>query len=55
MNALLIQTRVARWLVSKPKIPIWVNFVGPQNEKCWYILSAFGIFYSHLVYFRAIW
>jgi hypothetical protein len=21
--------RVARWFVSKPKIPIWVNFGGP--------------------------
>jgi hypothetical protein len=30
--------RVARWFVFKPKIPIWVNFGGPLNGKCWYIL-----------------
>jgi hypothetical protein len=30
--------RVARWFVFKPKIPIWVNFGGPCNGKCWYIL-----------------
>jgi hypothetical protein len=28
--------------VFKPKIPIWVNFGGPENEKCWYILWSFG-------------
>jgi hypothetical protein len=22
--------RVARWFVFKPKIPIWVNFGGPE-------------------------
>jgi hypothetical protein len=27
----------------KPKIPIWVNFAGSCNGKCWYM------------YFRAIW
>jgi hypothetical protein len=27
--AKLNQTRVARWFVFKPKIPIWVNFGGP--------------------------
>jgi hypothetical protein len=21
-----------------PRIPIWVNFGGPWNGKCWYIL-----------------
>jgi hypothetical protein len=26
-------TRVARWYVFKSKIPIWVNFGGPWNEK----------------------
>jgi hypothetical protein len=30
--------RVARWFVFKPKIPIWINFGGPLNEKCLYIL-----------------
>jgi hypothetical protein len=23
------QSRVARWYIFKPKIPIWVNFGGP--------------------------
>jgi hypothetical protein len=41
--------RVARWLVFKPKIIIWVNFGDPLNGKCWYILWPFGIFYGHLV------
>jgi hypothetical protein len=30
--------RVARWFVFKPKIPIWVNFGGPLNGKCWHII-----------------
>jgi hypothetical protein len=33
-----LQTRVARWFVFKPKIPIWVKFGGPWNGKGWYIL-----------------
>jgi hypothetical protein len=32
-----MMARVARWLVFKPKIPIWVNFGRPRNGKCWYI------------------
>jgi hypothetical protein len=47
--------RVARWRIFKPKIPIWVNFGGSCNERCWYILWLFGIFYGQLVYFVAIW
>jgi hypothetical protein len=31
-------------LVFKPKIQIWINFGGPWNEKCWYILWPFGIY-----------
>jgi hypothetical protein len=31
-----------------PKIPIWVNFGGPWNGKCWYILWP-------LAYFVTIW
>jgi hypothetical protein len=27
------------------KIPIWVNFGGPCNGRCWYILWRFGIFF----------
>jgi hypothetical protein len=30
--------RVARWLVFKPKIHIWVNFGGSCNGKSWHIL-----------------
>jgi hypothetical protein len=41
-------TRVARWFVFKPKIPILVKFGGPWNRKCSYI-------YDHLKYFTAIW
>jgi hypothetical protein len=26
---LLMATRVARWSICKPKIPIWVDFGGP--------------------------
>jgi hypothetical protein len=35
-------------LFSCQKIPIWVNFGGSLNGKCWYI-------YDHLEYFTAIW
>jgi hypothetical protein len=42
--------RVARWYIFKPKIPIWVNFGGSCNGRCWYILWPFGLSYGHLVY-----
>jgi hypothetical protein len=29
------ESRVARWYIFKPKIPIWVNFVVSFSEKCW--------------------
>jgi hypothetical protein len=49
-------SRVARWFIFKPKIPIWVNFRGPQIGKSWNILWPFGIFtYGYLVYFMTIW
>jgi hypothetical protein len=38
-----MSARVARGYILKPKIPIWVNFGGPWNEKI-------GIFYGHLKY-----
>jgi hypothetical protein len=51
---------VARWYIFEPKIPIWVNFAGSCNGKCWYIfyyftaiwyiLLSFGIFFPILVY-----
>jgi hypothetical protein len=52
--------RDAGWFVSKPKIPIWVNFGGPCNGKCpfmsiWSILRPLEIFYRHLLDFMAIW
>jgi hypothetical protein len=36
----------------EPKIPIWVNFVAPQNRKCLWslgvgIIQPFGIFYGN--------
>jgi hypothetical protein len=59
-----IQTRVARWYIVKPKIPIRVNFGGSCTGLCWYIigrlvyftairhiLRPFCIIYGHLVYF----
>jgi hypothetical protein len=46
-----LSSRVARWFIFKPKIPIWVNFGGPYIGKCLYILWPFGIFYGHLGYF----
>jgi hypothetical protein len=49
-------------IFSKPKIPIWVNFGGSFDGRCWYgrlvyfmaiwyILQPFGIFYAHLIIF----
>jgi hypothetical protein len=49
------QIRVARWFVFKPKIPIWVNFGGPCNWRCCYILGTLGLIYGQLVYFKVIW
>jgi hypothetical protein len=31
-----------------PKIPIWVYFGRPLNEKCWYILWQFAIVYGNV-------
>jgi hypothetical protein len=52
------ENKVDRWLVFKPKIPIWLNLGGSCNWRCWYryfmaiwnILRTFGIFYDHLVH-----
>jgi hypothetical protein len=46
----LITLRVARWLIFKPKIPIWVNFGGSCNTRSWYIIWPFGLFYSYLLH-----
>jgi hypothetical protein len=53
--SLNLTSRVARWFVFKPKIPIWVSFVGSCNGKSWYILWSFGLFYGHCKYFMNIW
>jgi hypothetical protein len=37
------------------KSQIWVNFGGPLNGKCWYILRPFGIVCCHLLYFSQFW
>jgi hypothetical protein len=50
-----VRSRVARWYIFKPKIPIWENFRGPWNAKGWYILWKFGIYYGNLVHFMAMW
>jgi hypothetical protein len=42
-----IWTRIARWFLFKPKIPIWVNFGGPYMENVY--------IYVHLEYFTDIW
>jgi hypothetical protein len=49
-------SRVARWFVFKPKIPIWVNYGGPSIGKSIdvHMLLSFGIFYGHLGYFMTI-
>jgi hypothetical protein len=64
-----LEVRVARWKVYlHTKIPIWVYFGGPCNEKCWYIfgplvyftvipyiLWSFGMFHGHLVYYILVY
>jgi hypothetical protein len=50
-----IVSRVARWFIFQPKIPIRVNFGGPWNGEGWYILYSFEIYYGHLVHFMSFW
>jgi hypothetical protein len=45
----MVQFRVARWYIFKPKIQIWVNLGGGLALK-----DVVGIFCGHLVYFVAI-
>jgi hypothetical protein len=45
--------------IFKPKIQIWVIFIGPFNGRFWYILCPFGLtaiwyFYGYLIYFMVI-
>jgi hypothetical protein len=44
-----ILSRVARWFVFKPKIPIWINFGGPYRE--WKILVYFMVIGNILLSF----
>jgi hypothetical protein len=47
--------RAARWYIV-PKIPIWVNFGGPCNGRCWYISWPFGLFTAiWYKYFMVVW
>jgi hypothetical protein len=41
--------------IFNPKIPIWVNFGGSSNGRCWYILWPYGLYYCDLVYYVDIW
>jgi hypothetical protein len=41
-------SRVARWFLFKPKIPIWVNLEGLRWEKV-------DINYHYFEYFKDIW
>jgi hypothetical protein len=52
-NPVFDRCRVARWFNFKPKIPLWVNFVGPWNGKGLYILMPIGIYHGHLVHFES--
>jgi hypothetical protein len=45
------------------KIPLWVNFDGSRNGRCWCmyfmaiwsVVRTIDIFCGHLVYFTVIW
>jgi hypothetical protein len=37
-------TKVARWIIFKPKNPTWLNFGGSGNGRCCYIVWPFGKF-----------
>jgi hypothetical protein len=45
----LLESRVARWFIFVPKIPIWVYFIGSWNWNYIIFLWPFGIFYCHFV------
>jgi hypothetical protein len=54
-------TSVARWIVFKPKIQIWVNFEGlaMEDDGIFYGLlvrfTVLFILYANLVYFSPLW
>jgi hypothetical protein len=37
-------------IFSNQKNPLWVNFGGSCNGRCWYILCPFGVYYGHSEY-----
>jgi hypothetical protein len=43
-----VPSRVARWFIYRPKIPIWVNFGGFRLENV-------GIFWGILNILKHIW
>jgi hypothetical protein len=47
--------RVARWLIFRPKIAIWVDFGRSCSGRCWCNLWTFGLFYGHLIFSMDIW
>jgi hypothetical protein len=59
------RSRVARWFVFKPKIPIWVTlrsenvsiFYGDLEyfNDIWEILWSFGTVCVHLIHFSGFW
>jgi hypothetical protein len=58
----LMCTRVARWFIFKPKIPISGKFWMVLKWKVLvyfmalrFVLRPFGIFFDHLVYFGFVW
>jgi hypothetical protein len=56
MGRVLNSTRVARWFVFIPKMPIWVYFLMPRVKSFWlFYIWPFGISKAILVYFIAIW
>jgi hypothetical protein len=56
----IVQKRVARWYIFKPKIHFWVILGGSCKMlvyfmDIWSILQLFGILCRYLVYFVVIW
>jgi hypothetical protein len=47
-KGVVVQSRVARWFIFRPKIPIWVNLGGIGMENV-------GMFCDHLEHFTTIW
>jgi hypothetical protein len=50
----VVQNRVARWFIFKPKSQFWVNFGWSWNGKCWYILWPVGMFNGHILWLLGI-